>query len=193
MKWLRRVPWLPIIFLHPLVIWGIFGLWLYPHDPTAMDLSMTFRPPAFAGGTWSYFLGTDRLGHDLLSQLILGARASLLVSISAGYPGAKEWVQFAVAPYPDKFKLVAGCTGVQSPLMFPYLPQQLAGLLAAIKGGAEYEKLVNDKYGGPSVDPKYREASRRMGPQLVAHLLMIALIITGNVIYFVQRRRERRR
>jgi peptide/nickel transport system permease protein len=83
LKWLRRVPWLPIIFLHPLVIWGIFGLWLYPHDPTAMDLSKTFVPPAFAGGTWSYFLGTDRLGHDLLSQLILGARASLLVSISA--------------------------------------------------------------------------------------------------------------
>ena len=31
-----------------------------------------------------------------------------------------------------------------------------------------------------------------MGPQLVAHLLMIGLIIMGNIIYFVERSREGR-
>jgi hypothetical protein len=115
---------------------------------------------------------------------------NLLVSISAGQ-GLKEWIQYAVTPYHDKLKMVGGCTGVQAPQMFPYIPEQLPGLLAAIKGAAEYEKLVNDKYSGAAPDAKYREAIRRMGPQLVAHLLMIGLIIAGNVIYFVQRRTER--
>ncbi len=68
----------------------------------------------------------------------------------------------------------------------------MAGLLGGIKGAAEYEMLVNQKYSGPTPSPKYQEALRRMGPQLFAHLLMIALIIAGNVIYFTQRRREGR-
>jgi hypothetical protein len=116
----------------------------------------------------------------------------LIISVSAGYPGAKEWVQYAVAPYPDKISCVSGSTGVQSPQLFPYLPDQMRGLLGGIKGAAEYEKLVNDKYGGPVPEPMFREAIRRMGPQLFAHLLMIGLIVAGNVIYFTQRRREGR-
>ena len=35
----------------------------------------------------------------------------------------------------------------------------------------------------------FLEAQRRMGPQLVAHLLMIGLIVMGNVVYFASRRR----
>jgi hypothetical protein len=115
----------------------------------------------------------------------------LIVNVSAGYPGTKEWVQFATTPYP-KTRIVAGCTGVQAPLFYPYIPEQLPGMLGAIKGASEYEALVNEKYGaGAASAAKYREAQRRMGPQLVAHLLMIGLIITGNVLYFVGRRRER--
>jgi hypothetical protein len=114
----------------------------------------------------------------------------LVVNVSAGYPGTKEWVQYAVTPFPDQIRLVAGCTGVQAPLLYPYIPEQLPGLLGAIKGAAEYEKLVIDKYGGDDPDPKYLEALRRMGPQLVAHLLIIVLIVIANLIYFAERRRE---
>lgn len=116
----------------------------------------------------------------------------LIINVSAGYPGTKEWVQYAATPYPDKIRIVAGLTGVQAPLMYPYYPKQLVGLLGAIKGAAEYELLVVEKYHLEN-QPKYLEAQRRMGPQLVAHLLMISLIIAGNVIFFAQRRRERRR
>jgi hypothetical protein len=114
----------------------------------------------------------------------------LVINVSAGYPGTKEWVQYAVTPFPDQIRLVAGCTGVQAPLLYPYIPEQLPGLLGAIKGAAEYEKLVIDKYGGDHPDPKYLEALRRMGPQLVAHLLIILLIVIANLIYFTERRRE---
>jgi hypothetical protein len=116
----------------------------------------------------------------------------LIINVSAGTPGTKEWVQYAVTPYPDRIRLVAGGTGVQAPYLYPYIPRQLPGLLAAIKGAAEYEKLVIDKYGGPNPDPKYLEGLRRMGPQLVAHLLVIVLIIAANFLYFHDRRREAR-
>jgi len=113
----------------------------------------------------------------------------LLINVSAGYAGTKEWVQYAVTAFPDDIKMVAGCTGVQAPLLYPYIPDQLPGLLGAIKGAAEYEKLVVERYGLED-QPQYLEGIRRMGPQLVAHLLMILLIITGNVIFFIEKRRE---
>lgn len=60
----------------------------------------------------------------------------LLISISAGMPGAKEWVQYAGTPL---IPVAAGVTGVQAPQLFPYFPDQMVGLLAAVKGAAEYE------------------------------------------------------
>lgn len=116
----------------------------------------------------------------------------LVINISAGSAGTKEWVQYAVTPYPDEITLIAGCTGVQAPLLYPYIPEQLPGLLGAIKGAAEYEKLVFDRYyrdKGLEVPGRYQEGVRRMGPQLVAHLLMILLIIAGNYIFFAEKKR----
>ena len=115
---------------------------------------------------------------------------NLIVNVSAGYVGAKEWVQYAKTAFPDKIELVAGCTGVQAPPLLPYIPNQLPGLVAAIKGAAEYEKLLVDEYGLED-QPRYKEGLRRMGSQLVAHVLMIALIVTGNVIFFIGRREAR--
>lgn len=116
---------------------------------------------------------------------------ALVFNVSAGYPGTKEWVLYGVTPF-EGIKMVAGCTGVQAPLLYPYIPEQLPGLLAAIKGASEYEKLVMEAY--PVTDPKFAgmhsEARRRMGPQLIAHVLIIVLIVVGNVIFFVGKRRE---
>jgi peptide/nickel transport system permease protein len=76
------LPVLPLILLAPLLICGTFGPLIYPHDPHAMDLSIALQPPAWqSGGDWSYVLGTDQMGRDLLTRLIEGARASLLVSL----------------------------------------------------------------------------------------------------------------
>lgn len=119
----------------------------------------------------------------------------LLVTVSAGDPGSKEWVQYLCTPFP-KTRMVTGTTGVQSVSLYPYIPNQIAGMLGAIKGAAEYEAIVNERYpvDGHAV-PELAEGGRRMGPQLVAHLLMVALIVLGNVIFLMQRkaRREGRR
>jgi len=110
----------------------------------------------------------------------------LIINVSAGDPGTKQWVQFASTPY--DIKTVSGCTGVQAPQMYPYIPEQLDGVLGAIKAAAEYEQAIDEKYPTIRDNEKAQEAKRRMGPQLVAHSLMIALIILGNWIFFVGRK-----
>jgi peptide/nickel transport system permease protein len=81
-RWAKKLSFLSVILLAPLIIWGIFGPLLYPHDPTAVNLAIAYRPPSWmAGGVPTYFLGTDQLGRDLLTRMIEGARASLLVGV----------------------------------------------------------------------------------------------------------------
>jgi hypothetical protein len=148
--------------------------------------------------------GTSLDNIPMMSGIRNIRQMKLIVNVSAGYAGTKEWVQYAVTPYQKEgLRMVAGCTGVQAPLLYPYIPEQLPGLLGAIKGAAEYEALVLQHYGqsilvsderGEKVIPgKYLEGQRRMGPQLVAHVLMILLIIAGNVIFFIEKKRERQR
>ncbi|MCL6504756.1 MAG: hypothetical protein K6T86_18925 [Pirellulales bacterium] len=115
----------------------------------------------------------------------------LIINVSAGYAGTKEWVQYAASPYPKEVRLIAGCTGVQAPLMYPYIPDQLRGMLGAIKGAAEYEALLLEKQYIRPDEVRYQEGLRRMGPQFVGHILMIALIVLGNVLFVLGRRRER--
>ena len=60
---------------------AVVAPWLSPHDPYLQAVSARLIPPVWdPGGTWTYPLGTDPLGRDLLSRIIYGAR----VSISAG-------------------------------------------------------------------------------------------------------------
>jgi peptide/nickel transport system permease protein len=78
---MRRQPWFGIVLVLPVLVWGIFGPLIYPHDPTAMNLRAPHKPPAWLpGGQGAFLLGTDQFGRDVLSQLIAGARPALIVS-----------------------------------------------------------------------------------------------------------------
>ncbi len=55
-----------------LVICAVAGNWLAPYDPNAMDLIGRLQSPNAA-----YWLGTDHLGRDILSRLMVGTRVSL--------------------------------------------------------------------------------------------------------------------
>lgn len=78
---------------------------------------------------------------EMMDGIVNLGNFDLLINVSAGYPGSKEWVLYAATPL--KKPLVVGCTGVQAPTMYPYVPAQVQGLLGAIKGAAEYEFIVN--------------------------------------------------
>lgn len=65
----------------PMIVCGIFGQLFAPHDPALIQPTLILQPPVWLpGGDWTYFLGTDNMGRDLLSRLIEGARGSLIVS-----------------------------------------------------------------------------------------------------------------
>ena len=85
--------------------------------------------------------GTTIGDIPMMNGIVSLGNFDLLLNVSAGYPGSKEWVLYAATPLEQP--LVVGCTGVQAPTMYPYVPSQVQGLLGAIKGAAEYELIVN--------------------------------------------------
>jgi peptide/nickel transport system permease protein len=73
---------IPVIILTIIVLVAIFAPLLAPYDPVKISLTDRLLPPFWAeDGSTEHFLGTDKLGRDVLSRLIFGARISLSVSL----------------------------------------------------------------------------------------------------------------
>ncbi len=111
---LRKLVWrdkkalIGTVVLTIFLIAAILGSLIAPYDPNGMDFDM-MEPPS-----WSHPLGTDDLGRDLLSRVIVGAQVSLFVGVStviialvaglilgilAGYLGG--WVDHIIMRYID--------------------------------------------------------------------------------------------
>ncbi len=105
---------------------------------------------------------------------------SLLINVSAGYPGTKEYVQYVQSRF--SIKMVSGASAVSVPEYSAYFQSgQLSGLLTGISGAAEYEKLIHAS----------GLATITMGGQTMGHLVIIFFILIGNVLYFVNRGRRK--
>jgi hypothetical protein len=90
------------------------------------------------------------------------------------------WIAYAGARYHQT--IAAGCTGVMVSGYYPYLKTgQLVGLIGGLKGAAEYEKLVE----------KPGKATLGMSVQSIIHITIIILVIFGNVVYFISRRKAK--
>ena len=61
-----------------IVILGIFGPLIAPYDPLQTNASIALQPPS-----WSHWFGTDQLGRDVLSRVIVATRLDLLISVCA--------------------------------------------------------------------------------------------------------------
>jgi hypothetical protein len=102
---------------------------------------------------------------------------ALIVSVSAGYPGTKEWVQQVVSRF--HVPMVAGVTAVSAPEYYPYLQAgQLGGLLGGMAGAAEYEVLIKE----PGI------ATRGMDAQSLAHVFIAFMIVLGNLAFLPGRK-----
>src|ERR687889_1797323 len=71
-----RLATISAIMLALLVLIAIFAPFVTPYDYTAQDYTALTQPPSRA-----HWLGTDDLGRDILSRLIVGARISLAVGL----------------------------------------------------------------------------------------------------------------
>ena len=66
-----RLPWLSLSIIAILLACAAFAPLLAPHEP---DYIRVLDAKLAPGEDWSYPLGTDVLGRDMLSRLIYGAR-----------------------------------------------------------------------------------------------------------------------
>jgi hypothetical protein len=104
---------------------------------------------------------------------------AMIFSVSAGYPGTKEWVQQIASRFDTP--MVSICGGVSAPEYYTYYEAgQLVGLVGGLQQMAEYEKLLER--------PAF--ATKAMDAQSVGHYTLVLLIILGNVLYLINKRKE---
>ena len=58
------------------ILVAVFSYQIVPYDPLAQDLARRFEPPSFV-----HWFGTDTLGRDIFSRVIVGSRLSLTAGI----------------------------------------------------------------------------------------------------------------
>jgi hypothetical protein len=112
----------------------------------------------------------------------------LVISLATGVIG-EWWANLVNAQF--GVPVSVGCTAVSAPKYYAYLRAgQMMSLLGGLKGASEYEKLVRDGY--PSIRAIYERpeekkisAAAGMDVQSIVHVIIIAFIIFGNVIYFL--------
>lgn len=113
----RHLPWAALGIVAASVLIATMAGLIAPHDPEAIDPINAELPPVFLdGGAWTYPLGTDRLGRDVLSRILFGARLSLgvaavalligglvgtVLGVVAGYRGG--WVDALIMRLADTF------------------------------------------------------------------------------------------
>jgi hypothetical protein len=148
-----------------------------------------YRP---GGAVFLVNLGRDI--HDVCRQDVYGTaveelpmmadiRAAndigLVITMSMGIPGSDQWIWYYHARY--RGNLATAQTAIGAPRYYQYLQTgQLVGLIGGMKGAAEYEVLVDT----PGL------AIVGMDSQSIAHLLIIAFVILGNIIYWAEKRKK---
>lgn len=72
-----------------IIVLSAISPWIAPHDPIKLNLAMRLSPPDGLSKGWSgYIFGTDALGQDLLSRLMIGSRVSLKISFTVVFATA---------------------------------------------------------------------------------------------------------
>ncbi len=69
---------LGLIIVATIVISALLAVWIVPYDPIAMNIQDRMQGPS-----WAHLLGTDQLGRDTFSRVIMGGQVALKVSLPA--------------------------------------------------------------------------------------------------------------
>ena len=70
------------LVLLAMLVLGIVGPWITPHDPAETNIPNLLQPPSP-----EHWLGTDAIGRDLASRLMAGARTAVLIGFTAAFVG----------------------------------------------------------------------------------------------------------
>jgi peptide/nickel transport system permease protein len=77
------VVWFAGVILGGMVVAALLGSSITPYDAAAQNLLSRLLPPGASGLDGRHWFGTDALGRDILSLIIMGTRPALFVSVAA--------------------------------------------------------------------------------------------------------------
>ncbi|HOD53715.1 MAG TPA: hypothetical protein PKJ08_04245 [Candidatus Cloacimonadota bacterium] len=138
---------------------------------------------------------------------------NLIMDFSGSSAGGM-WITYARSKYGANVGV--GVTAVMAADEYPYLQTgQITGMLAGLKGAAEYEKLVDvfasnpdpakrefsrellkdpkwdDAITNQNIQYKFKQARIGMNAQSVAHIMIIVFILIGNIGYFITKYKQK--
>lgn len=119
--------------------------------------------------------GADLRAIEIVSGIDTIRDVDLIVAVGAGEPGPRDWIRFAGDA--SGVPVVAGVTAAEAPFLRPYWPGQLRGLVAGVRGAAEYEVLLAGGYPGRA--PAEVCSARRLAAAAAGDLLVISVIGAG--------------
>ena len=133
--------------------------------------------------------GTSINDIPMMQDVVNVENFDFVFSLSAGFPGSTEWVQYACDP--KNIPLSTGVTSIQVTDILPYVENgQIRGILAGMPGAAEYESLVEVELKEMELFVKPGKASSMMAAQSIAHVVIVLFIIFGNITYYITRKNK---
>ena len=124
------------------------------------------------------FRGNRLIDLPLTDQL-KGATDYAILAVMAAGPTATDWVIYGAGRF--EAPILLGLSGGIGPTFRGfYDTQQVAGILAGLRGAAEYEQMTH----------RSGDASRLVSAQSSVHLLLVLLMVIGNTSFLVKKWHE---
>jgi len=189
-----------------IVLAGACAPLVAPHGPVDQDLLRRLQPPAWAGGTASFPLGTDPLGRDMASRLLYGARISLAIGVSTVLIAGTVGLVFGlVAGYRGGWleSLIMRLADIQLSIPFLIVAIALVSVFGAglakmvlvlvLFGWVEYCRIIHAEVLSYR-EREFVDAARAMGcsnarilylhilPNVVSSIIVVATLQVGRMI-----------
>lgn len=192
---------LGLIVIATLIVLALFGEWIAPHDPNAQNI-----PRRLEGPSTDYWLGTDHLGRDLASRLIVGTRIGLMlavpvitialaiglaVGLASGFHGGRVdsvtlFMIDALAAFPGLILaliliplLGVSTTSLIVVLAIAFVPPYVRVTRASTLGAKERPYVLAERALGAG---SWRITSRHILPNIIGPIIVLAAIDLPFVI-----------
>jgi len=136
------------------------------------------------------YYGNRTEGLPIMKQIKNYDDIGILITIAASAI-PRSWINYAQVQF--GVNLSCGITAVSAADFYPYVNSgQFIGMLAGMKGAAEYEQLVRQRMEKNGMEWALRNrGTEAMSSQTAAHLAIMAFIVLGNIAYFATRRKRK--
>lgn len=183
------------------IVAALVGRFVVPYDPAAQNIMKRLQPPLALGKNGIHWLGTEALGRDIFSRLIVGAQVSLLVGVCSVVVSSLVGITLGiVAGYEDRYlgKFLMGITDVQLAIPFLVLALAVVAVLGpslfnlimvlGLTNWVQYARVVRAEV-LVLRDREYVQAARALGAStpriLIKHLLpnvMSSVIVISSLL-----------